>query len=769
MKTPAIVWFEQVGKKDVGLVGGKGANLGEMLQARLPVPYGFIVTSSAYFEFIKENELMDDIEKILAGFDYENQKELSERAKKVRELIKKSPIPEKLIASIIDYYDNLIPKESEIRRGEQLGKIQKLKNTAFNHTLVAVRSSATAEDLPDASFAGQQETYLNISGHNHLLNTIVDCWASLFTDRAVYYRHKNGYRHDQVGLAAVVQKMVQSDRSGVAFSVDPVTNDDEKIVIEAIFGLGEYIVQGIVTPDHFEVRKSDFSIIDKQIKSQSVALMKKHQENQEISISPSLQNTQKCSDDEIIAIAQTIAAIETHYKAPQDVEWAIEDKVLYIVQSRPITTLHSNQNIKDENINIKSLLLSGDPASPGVACGKPVIISSPSENDKVKKGDILVTVATNPDFVPAMKRSAAIVTEKGGRTSHAAIVAREFGLPAVVGAEGATKKLANLYEVTVNGSSGQIFLGNQIKKSSKQETKKIKEEEYSYDAGANVKIYINCAEPELAKKYSQMPVDGIGLLRAEFILAQFGIHPGYLIDQGKEDQFVDHLAKNLETFTSSFYPRPVVYRATDFKTNEYSHLKGAQNYEPHEENPMIGYRGAGRYLVDEKVFAAEIKAINKVNQKFDNLILMLPFVRVPHELVAIKQVLKDLNYYQQGSKKLWMMVEVPATAILLESFLEIGIDGVSIGTNDLTMLTLGVDRDNEKVADLYDERNRAVLWLLEHIVTTCKKYKVKCSVCGQAPSDYPELAKKLIDWGVTSLSVNPDAVEKTREILKSTD
>lgn len=435
-----IVWFEEVGKEDVGLVGGKGANLGEMTNAKLPIPYGFVVTSNAYFDFIEKSKLKDRIVSLLKNLNYENSEELHQAARHIREMILKAPMPAYLIKDIIKYYENLVLKEKHYYNLDNnllktgLNKVKSL----YDPPLVAVRSSATAEDLPGASFAGQQETYLNVRGEAHLITKIRECYASLFTDRAIYYRFQQKFDHSKVGLAAVVQRMVQSDKSGIAFSIDPVTNDKNKIVIEAIVGLGEFIVQGKVTPDHYEVSKNSFVIIKKEVKKQDVKMVRSNISNKEVKLGAE-GRLQKISDDEVLKVAILVADIEKHYYFPQDIEWAIEKDRVYIVQSIPVTTIKKANDAQDNRKASSVPIIVGSPASPGIGVGQAKIIFSPKEISKIKSGDILVAPQTNPDYVPAMKKSAAIVTEKGGRTSHAAIVSRELGIPAVVGAEGATK------------------------------------------------------------------------------------------------------------------------------------------------------------------------------------------------------------------------------------------------------------------------------------------------------------------------------------------
>ncbi|MBI2641303.1 phosphoenolpyruvate synthase [Candidatus Roizmanbacteria bacterium] len=764
----SIVWFEEVTKDDIGLVGGKGANLGEMVNANFPIPYGFIITSSAYFDFVKENRLSNKIKDLLQIVNYENPHELQQASSHLRELISQSETPHYLVKQIVSYYEQLLIKE-ELHFKKKLTSLDKGVQTIrhlYDNPLVAIRSSATAEDLPGASFAGQQETFLNVKGETLLLKKIKDCWSSLFTERAIYYRKQQGFDHMKVGLAVVVQRMVQSDKSGIAFSVDPISADRNKIVIEAIYGLGEYIVGGKVTPDHYEVDKRSLVVTKKEIKKQHIMLKKYNNTNRELRLSAEQGKKEKLSDTEILKVALLVKDVENHYFFPQDIEWAIEKDRVYIVQSRPITTLKSKKSQESKLAKSSNSLpiLVGSPASPGMGVGPVTIIFSPKEIHKINSGDILVAPQTNPDFVPAMRKAAAIVTEKGGRTSHAAIVSRELGIPAIVGADRATKLLKGGSVVTVNGSTGEIFKGGSLKPAQKTLTSREKEKPMQKNLKTVTKVYVNLAEPDQAGKIAKKDVDGVGLLRAEFMIAHIGIHPKEFIRKNQQFLFVNRLAKDLATFARVFYPRTITYRATDFRSNEYRNLKGGDHFEPHEENPMLGYRGAFRYVSNPEVFRLELDAIKKVYALgFDNLHLMIPFVRVPWELVKVKEIVQNQGLMDLVGFKLLIMVEVPACALNLEEFIKIGIDGVSVGTNDLTMMLLGVDRDNEEVASIYDERNPVVVNVLRNIIRTCTKYNVTSSICGQAASDYPELVEELVKEGITSVSVNPDAIERTRE------
>jgi len=740
--TAQVLWFKEVGKKDIGLVGGKGANLGEMVNAKIPVPDGFIVTAGAYFDFINATSLKEKIMHELSGLDVDNSKKLQEASRKIKIAIMAAGMPEDLATKIKDYYHKLC--------GE-------------NDRYVAVRSSATAEDLPDASFAGQQETYLNVKGWSDVVKKVQECWASLFEARAIFYRETNKYSHMKVGIAVPIQLMVQSDYSGIMFTVNPLTNSKEEVSIEAAFGLGQPVVSGEVTPDQYIVNKKSGKITSRYLAKQTWQLTLAGN----TPISKKYQQVQKLTNKQIVELAQIGIKIEEHYKRPQDIEYGIEDGRIFIVQSRPVTTLIQKETeIAIETGNKAKAILEGLAASPGVGVGKVKIVKKPSEINIVKEGDVLVAEMTNPDYVPAMKRASAIVTDLGGRTSHAAIVSRELGIPAVVGTSHATKMLRVGELITVDGAEGKVYEGDisEVKdvKKSKLDLEHIK---------TATKIYMNLAEPELAVEMSQRNVDGVGLLRAEFIMAEIGKHPLKFIKEGKKKEFINQLADGLEKFAEAFYPRPVVYRFNDFKSNEYANLIGGKEFETEEPNPMIGYRGVSRYLAEPEVFEMEVEAIKKVRNKknLKNLWVMMPFVRTVEQFREVKKLLSAAGLRRSGLFKFWMMVEIPSNVILLDEFLDEGIDGVSIGTNDLTMLTLGVDRDNEKVADAYSEMNPAVLRSLEKIVTTCRKRKVTCSVCGQAPSVFPELVEMLVEWGVTSVSVSPDVIEKTREIVYNSE
>jgi len=736
----AIVLFKEVTKNDIPIVGGKGANLGEMTRANIPVPPGFIVTVDAYYDFLERTAITDKINVLLEPLDPNDSKQLQKISKAIKKVIMSASISAELADEIKQAYDKL------------------------GGGLVAVRSSATAEDLPEASFAGQQSTYLNIKGGNAVVHAVHKCWASLFEPRAIYYRIQHGFEHFKVGIAVPVQKMIASKTSGVMFTVEPVTSDTDKIVIEAIFGLGEGLVSGEVTPDLYIVDKKELSILSRRISRQKHKLeidTEKHEEdnNSWKLVSDSMQDKQKIDDNEILEVAKLGKLLEAHYDFPQDVEWAKEDGNIYILQTRPVTTIKENTEEEPE-INAP-VLLNGVAASPGLASGPVKIIHAASQIDRVHNGDILVADMTTPDFVPAMKRAAAIVTDRGGRTAHAAIVSRELGIPCIVGTEKATTILKDKNIITVDGAHGKVYKG--------KVTRRIKTTLMTDMLRESIKtktrVYVNLAQPELADRTAARNVDGVGLLRAEFIVGQIGQHPSYMLKHNRGGEFVDKLYDGILAFAKAFNPRPVVYRTTDFKTNEYRELTGGKEFEEVEENPMIGYRGASRYITDIATFKLEIEAIKRVRKDYKNLYVMIPFVRTVDELKQTKEILESEGLKRSSDFKLWMMVEVPSNIFLIDKFIDAGIDGISIGSNDLTQLIMGIDRDSSKLANTFDERNEAVMTAIERAITVAKSKGITSSICGQAPSVYPELTEKLVAWGITSVSISPDMIGTTREII----
>lgn len=749
-----IKWFNEINKNNIALAGGKGANLGEMTQLGLPVPPGFVVTSYGYDYFLNFNRLKPKIKSILKSLKAEETRKITKASQEIKNEILTARLPEELVREIESAY-------------EKLGK----------NVLVAVRSSATAEDLPEASFAGQQATFLNIKGAKNVTKAVLRCFASLFEPRAIFYRIQNNFDHLKVKIAVPVQQMVQSEKSGVMFTIEPLTSDKSKITIEAGYGLGEAIVSGSITPDRYLVEKKTLKIVSKDIQKQNWQIKGGGGKNKHVSVPKRLQEVPKLSDSEIIDLAKIALFVENHYKYPQDIEWAIADKKIWILQTRPITTIAKTSSLvpatrikEAEPLKKGEILLKGLGASLGLASGPVRIISGPTQ--EIEQGEVLVAEMTNPSYVPLMKKAVAIVTDTGGQTSHAAIVSRELGIPCVVGTGKATSILKNGQMVTVDGSLGVVYKGV-VKTKTVKPTMDIGQTKRPGDLETApitaTKIYVNLGEPSIATAVAQEPCDGVGLLRAEFMIAEIGEHPAYMVKQGKGREFTKKIAEGIRMIAKAFYPRPVVYRATDFKTNEYKNLKGGEEFEQEEANPMLGIRGAFRYIINPELFKLELQALKIVREQagFNNVWLMIPFVRTISELEKIHEILNEEGMVRTHDFKLWMMVEVPSNVFLIDKFCQAGIDGVSIGSNDLTQLILGVDRDNEKLAAEFNERNEAVVLAIKKVIETCRKFNISSSICGQAPSVYPEFTEMLVEAGITSISVNPDVIVETKKLVAS--
>ena len=659
-----------------------------------------------------------------------------------------------------------------------------------------MRSSATAEDLPGASFAGQQETYLNVKGIEELISSIKKCFASLFTPRATVYREEKGFKHDKVYLSVAVQKMIPAKASGVMFSLHPVTGDKKVVVIEASWGLGEFVVQGRITPDEYVIAKSDLKIISKKISDKQTMLLAIPEGGTEEKQVPTEQQKVQClNDEQIKELTRYAIGLEDHYKIAQDMEWALDstDNSLYIVQSRPETVWTEKMKediftVKKETKNIRERvepkterkrLLSGLPASPGITAGQVHVILELEKSSEFKQNEILVTGMTSPDWVPIMREAAAIVTDSGGMTCHAAIVSREMGIPCIVGSGEATKILHTGQYVTVDASRGIVYegiLAEALEPKPTLEEIPVPERpvgpSVALSAEAPVtgtKVYVNLGIPERAKEASRLPVDGVGLMRMEFILATYiGEHPMHLIEIGSSEKFVNALAEGISKVAEAFASRPVVLRLSDLKTNEYRELKGGEKYEILEDNPMLGWRGASRYVdpAYEPAFRLELSAIRKarVENGLRNLHVMVPFVRTPLELSRVLAIMKDEGLERSHDLEIWMMCEVPSNIILADRFARL-VDSFSIGSNDLTQLILGCDRDSANLAKIFDERDESVLRAIRHFIRVVHRHGGKVSICGQAPSEYPSFTEFLIRNGIDSISVNQDVAVQTKQMV----
>lgn len=775
-----ILWLDQVGINDVASVGGKNASLGEMIsnlsRAGVKVPGGFATTTYAYREFLRVNELNDRISRLLTPLDVDNVEALAAAGKQVRSWLLAASLPDELVKAVTQAYQKFIADVGE--------------GISF-----AVRSSATAEDLADASFAGQQETLLNIHGLDNLLNALRRVFASLYTDRAISYRAHHGFHHDQVFLSAGVQRMVRSDKgaSGVIFTLDTESGFRDVVFITSAYGLGETVVQGIVNPDEFIVYKRNLesglpAILSRRLGAKAVEMVYgDEQAEQTTVVQPvSAERSQRfsLSDEQVESLARQSVIIEQYYNRPMDIEWVLDgvDEQLYIVQARPETVKsRTGQSVEHFYLDERGPVLArGRAIGQKIGQGTARIIMNTAQMARIQAGDVLVTDMTDPDWEPIMKRAAAIVTNRGGRTCHAAIVARELGIPAVVGCELATKKISDGQPVTVScaeGDTGFVYEGLLPFQHTCSEISKLPE--------LPVKIMLNIGNPAQAFAFSQLPNQGVGLARLEFIVANnIGIHPRAALEfDGLPDDlkvsvsrraagypnplsfYVEKLTEGIATLAAAFHPHPVIVRLSDFKSNEYANLIAGDRFEPCEENPMIGFRGTSRYLADSfrACFELECQALRKVRDEmgFTNVEVMVPFCRTLEEARQITELLAA-NGLERGKNglRLIMMCEIPSNAVLAEEFLEY-FDGFSIGSNDMTQLALGLDRDSELVAHLFDERDPAVKQLLKMAIDACRKQGKYIGICGQAPSDYPDFAHWLVKQGISSLSLNQDTIVRT--------
>lgn len=744
-----VEFFEGLKKDDVAIAGGKGANLGELTQAGIPVPPGFVVTAATYDKFIKETGIFDEIMGILDAIDVNNNKQLQDASVRIKKIIMDSYMPDDIRTIILEAYNALC---------ERIGK-----EDAF----VAIRSSATAEDLPEASFAGQQDTFLNIKGTDDVLKYVQKCWASLFESRAIFYREENDFDHSKVYIAVVVQEMVDAEKAGVMFTAHPSTGE-EKILIEGAWGLGEGVVSGTVTPDTYWIDKKTDEILETVISEKNVMFTKdpKTGSTVKIDVPKDMKKKRVLSEEELVELTEMGKRIHEHYGSPQDTEWAINNGKVFMLQSRPVTTINEgNGAITEEGVEEeREIITKGLGASPGMASGAVKIISSTDELDKIEEGDILVTVMTTPDMVPAMKRADGIITDEGGVTCHAAIVSRELGIPCVVGTGNATSILEENEIVTLDGNKGTVYKG----KIAESEKKQTTEEQQWVMAQAPIitvtEVKVNVSMPEAAEKAAATGADGVGLLRTEHMMLTSGVHPKKFIIDGREDELIKILVENILKVVDKFYPKPVWYRTLDAPTDEFKSLEGGEN-EPYEHNPMLGWRGIRRELDEPEILKAEFKAIKKLHEQgYTNIGIMIPLVQHPDELRKAKQIAEEVGLKPQKTIEFGIMVETPAAALTIEDFIAEGVDFVSFGTNDLTQYTLAIDRNNEHVAGLYTEKHPAILKLLVHVINECNKAGVKTSICGQAGS-MPEIVEKLVEAGIESVSANTDAVATVREVV----
>ena len=746
-----IVDVNELRVDDVPFVGGKGANLGELTSAGFPVPGAFVLTTVSYDYFLEKSKIMPKIQKEIKSINKSSDKSLTEASERIRALFETCDIPADLKKEIEENYNRLVPKGGNF--------------------FVAVRSSATAEDLPDASFAGQQETYLNVRGTNDLFDKIRKCWSSLFTARAISYREKQGYAHDDVKLAVVIQKMVNSDISGIMFTVDP-HSGAKNIIIEAGYGLGEAIVGGEVTPDNYVVDKARMDVMFRKVSLQKWKYIRGPdggciKENIE---SPS-ETVQKIDDSRVLEIAEIGRQVEIHYQRPMDIEWCIEGGKVYLVQARPVTAIGASEGAQEAGEVSGEIILSGLGASPGFATGTARILNEGEDLDNIKEGDVLVAKMTMPDMVPAMSRSVAIITDEGGMTCHAAIISRELGTPCVVGTGSATHVLKDGDVVTVDGTTGTIYKG-EIKK---RAPSAAAPSSFEFVPITGTKVMVNMSMPLKADEVAALPCDGVGLMRSEFLFTNYiGEHPSAVIEAGRSEELINKLAEGISKVARAFYPRPITLRTSDFKTNEYRDMKGGSDYEPNEDNPMIGWRGCSRYVSSnyKEAFMCELRAIKKVRDEMGlkNVNIMLPFVRTISEVEEITAMMESVGLRRGLDLKLYFMAEVPVNIFMAEEFCKY-CDAFSIGSNDLTQLVLGCDRDSDILGKMgyFDERNPGVKAAISQLIKVAHKNGKTVGICGQGPSVYPELTEFLVEEGIDSISLNPDTFLQTKRYIASAE
>jgi pyruvate,water dikinase len=746
--------FGELSRADVAVAGGKGANLGELSRAGLPVPPGFVVSASAYAAFCDVGGLRERIASALSAVDVDDSAALAAAAACVQALVEEEPVPDWVSAAIREAYDELAGAEEDAP--------------------VAVRSSATAEDTEAASFAGMNETFLNVRGSDAVLVAVKRCWASLFGARTIFYRAKRGFGQADMDIAVVVQRQIDATRAGVMFTIDPATGTEDRLVIEGSFGLGESVVSGRVSPDRYVVDKETLAVVGREVRRKALVIEGSANGG---TVTRELRGAEALrpalSDEEAVALAGLGRRIEEHYGAPQDTEWAIDrDGVTWLLQSRPVTAAGGATAATPETAPEGRMLLQGLGAAPGVGSGSARILSSPSDAARLRDGDVLVAHMTAPDWVPLMRRAAAIVTDSGGMTCHAAIVSRELGIPCVVGTQEATSKLRDGEDVTVDATRGVVLEGTSGGPRLDVRSHAAPAEISVAPAVTGTQILLNLSEPSQAERAAALPVDGVGLLRAEIMVIEAleGAHPRLLLEEGRGDELVERFAAALATFAHAFAPRPVTYRTIDFRTNEFRGLTGGERFEPVEANPMIGYRGALRYAREPELFRLELDAVRRVWEGgASNFHVMVPFVRTPVELTQCKALLAASGLLDLPGFELWIMAEVPSVLFHLERYAGLGVAGISIGSNDLTQLLLGADRDSELLAEVFDERDAAVVAYLNELIPRARALGLRTSICGQAPSVHPEYAELLVRAGIDAISVNVDVVERTRSLVAAAE
>jgi pyruvate,water dikinase len=759
--TAPTLTFAELSAADVAYAGGKGANLGELTGAGLPVPPGFVVGAPAYAAFCAHSGLREHLGELLADVDVEDLAALEAASAAARQAVLDAPLPDSLREAILAAHRQLVGSQRDAP--------------------VAVRSSATAEDTASASFAGMNETFLNVRGGEATVAAVRRCWASLFGARTIYYRAQRGFGQADMDIAVVVQRQIASTRAGVMFTIDPAGGERDRLVIEGAFGLGEAVVSGSVSPDRYVVRKSDLAILTRSIRPKELAIepsqnggTRTRELDRQEAMRPVL------NDPEVVELAGLGLTIERHYGGPQDTEWCFDPHgAAWMLQSRPITTSSGGPAERGGAGRAeRDVLVRGLGAAPGSASGRVRLLEDPHDTVALHDGEVLVAHMTTPDWVPLMRRAAAIVTDSGGMTCHAAIVSRELAIPCVVGTGEATRKLRDGELVTVDATEGTVLEGAvqtaqpSAASAAAPGVPAQPGERPAAPLVTGTRLLVNLSEPSQVQRTAALEVDGVGLLRAELMVLEAleGTHPRQLIEEGRQEEFVQRMARALNTFAAGFHPRPITYRTIDFRTNEFRGLRGGERFERQEANPMIGYRGALRYKREPEVFALELEAVKRVWEGgHENFHVMLPFVRTAGELERCRALLAEAGLLELRGFELWMMAEVPSVLFNLERYAELGVAGISIGSNDLTQLLLGADRDSELLADTFDERDPAVLAYLGQLIPRARALGLRTSICGQAPSVHPQYAELLVRLGIDSVSVNVDAVPRTRALIAAAE
>ena len=750
----AVREFGDLSRADVAYAGGKGANLGELTAAGLPVPPGFVVGAPAYAAFCDAGGLRERIERRLATVDVEDTAALERASHEVRAEVEAEPLPEWLAEAVRGAYGRLAAGDPD--------------------TPVAVRSSATGEDTESASFAGMNETFLNVRGGEAALDAVRRCWASLFGARTIYYRAKRGFGQADMDIAVVVQRQIPSTRAGVMFTIEPASGERDRLVIEGAFGLGESVVSGSVSPDRYVVGKRKLNVIRREVRRKELTIeptagggtstreLGEHESEQPV-----------LSDEEVHELAELGVRIEAHYGAPQDTEWAFDPEGrVWMLQSRPVTAAGGEAPAAPEPAGAGEELVRGLGAAPGVAAGPVRVIAALGDGAELAEGEVLVTHMTAPDWVPLMRRAAAIVTDSGGMTCHAAIVSRELGIPCVVGTAEATKVLRDGELVTVDAGAGVVTEGDSAPRAAAVDAAGPAAAGAPAAPVTGTKLLVNLSEPSQLERAAALDVEGCGLLRAELMVVEAleGVHPRTLIEEGESEGFVAKMADSLTAFANAFAPRPITYRTIDFRTNEFRGLRGGERFEPEESNPMIGYRGALRYMREPDLLGLELEAIGRVwDAGHENFHVMVPFVRTPRELRSCRAQFEAAGLLERPGFELWVMAEVPSVLFHLPRYAELGVAGISIGSNDLTQLMLGADRDSELVAEVFDERDAAVTEYIAELVGRARELGLQTSICGQAPSVHPEYAELLVRAGIDAISVNIDAVDRARRLVAAAE